>query len=159
MNTTCQSVLLLAVVLCAGQSGGQVSPQKLVSPEVALKPLSAEVTRFEHPIRIGPPNRAIEYQRALVFKVQVDRQQFDSLPPDIEPFLYIGPEEYRIFNIDRRDDRKELILTFHIRNWEKLVDGAPIVLTTDHGAPIRNQEKYRRLGGPRFSKSTIVEKQ
>jgi len=158
MNITCQSVLMLAVVLCAVQSGAQVSSQKPVSPEVDIKPLSAELTRFERPIRIGPPKRAIEYQRALVFKVQVDRQQFDSLPPDIEPFLYIGGEESRIFHVDRRDDRKELILTFHIRNWEKLEDGAPIVLTIDHGAPIRDPEKFRRRGGPRFSKSMIVEK-
>lgn len=158
MRIICFFLLLVAALLCAVQGGTQVGSQAPGSPEIAVKPLSAELTRFTRPIRVGPPQRAIEYQKALVFKVEVDRQQFDSLPPDIEPFLYIGNQEYRIFHIDRHDDRKNLTLTFHIRNWEKLTDGAPIVLTIDHGAPIRDAAKFRQRGGPRFEKSMIVDK-
>lgn len=126
--------------------------------EVPFRIVSAEVTRFEKPIRIGPPKRAIEYREALVLKLRVDRERFDSLPPDIEPFLYVGPNEYRIFHIDRHDKRKHLVLTCHLRNWEKLTDRSPMVLTIDHGAPIRSPKDFDRAGIPRYRKKMIVDK-
>jgi len=132
--------------------------RKTFSPEVDTELLSAEIIRFDKPIRIGVGKRVIEYQEALVLKAQVDREEFDSLPPNIEPFLYIGTEESRIFYIDRDDERREIILTFHIIKWENLKDGAPVVLTIDHDAPIRDPEKFIRMETPRFRKSMIVDK-
>jgi hypothetical protein len=127
----------------------------VIHPEVEVKPLSAKLERFDKPIRMGAGKRMLEYQEALVLQLQVEREQFDSLPPNIAPFLYIGGHEYRVFRIERRDGRTELMLTFHIRNWEKLEEEAPIVLTIDHGAPIREPERFMRREGPRFSKSMI----
>jgi hypothetical protein len=146
------SVLLTILLL----SGASMAQQRPGPREVSFKIVSAEATRFDKPVRIGAGKRAIEYQEALVLKLQVNREEFDSLPPDIEPFLYIGTNEYHVFNIDRKDESAELILTFHVRDWQRVQDGALMVLTTDHGGPIRNPEKYRRQEGVRFSKSLIT---
>ncbi len=141
-------------VLCFGQEASKDSNRA----EVNVKIVSAEVHRFDKPVRIGPGKRAFEYQEALVIKVQVDQQEFDGLPPSREPFLYIGNSEYHIFHIDRGKSDKGLILTFHIRNWEKVKDGELLVLTINHGDPVRNAEKYRRRKSPRFNKKIIVDK-
>jgi hypothetical protein len=151
-------LMFLTITLCAGQSCAHTASEQPISPQVGVKLLSAEVTRFDKPIRIGVGKRAIEYQEALVLKVLVDREKFDSLPPSMEPFLYIGRYEYRTFHIDRNDRRKELILTFHVRNREELEDGAPVVLTIDHGGPIRDPERFIRRDTPRFAKGMIVDK-
>ena len=150
--------LLLAAVCGAQQSLARQSQRRPTLREVPLKVLSVELVRFEKPIRIGPPKRAVEYREALVLRAEVDKQTFDNLPPDIEPYLYIGEQEYRIFNIDRQDNRKELTLTFHVVNWQQLADGGAIVLTTDHGAPKNNPERFERRTVPRFNKSMITDK-
>lgn len=141
----------LVVTACFAQQPEPVT-------EVAFKPLSAEVTRFEQPIRIGPPNRAITYDEALVFQVQVKRAEFDGLSPGIEPYLYIGANEYHIFHIDREDESPELRLTFHIRNWESLENGAPMVLTIDQGGPIRDPKRYSGRGFQPFDREMILDK-
>ena len=148
----------MMLLVFAGISLGRDLPPKPRASEVPVKVLSAEVTRFQKPVRIGAGERIMEYREALVLKVMVNRDAFDSLPPDIEPFLYIGRNEYRIFHIDRVDQKKDLILIFHIPKWDQLEDGAPVVLTIDQGAPIRNQESFVRRKGPRFYKKMIVNK-
>ena len=124
---------------------------------VQVHVVSAELQRFDKPIRLGVGKRTVHYQEALVLKLTVDRMGFDSLPPDIEPFLYIGGQEFRIFDVERHDDRRDLILTFHIRDWEKLPDASPLVLTIEHGGPQRNPERYISPETPRFKRSMIVD--
>ena len=145
--------VLLATLLFTVVTNAQQRPGPR---EVSFKVVSAAVTRFDKPVRIGVGKRMIEYQEALALKLEVNREEFDSLPPDIEPFLYIGTSEYRVYHIDRNDDRSNLILTFHVRDWQRLQDGALMVLTTEHGGPVRNPEKFRREGGVRFSKALIT---
>jgi hypothetical protein len=147
---------LIIALLCAHSSFASVSQQRPGPREVTFKIVSAEVTRFEKPVRIGVGKRAIEYLEALVLKVQVSRDEFDSLPPDIAPFLYIGRRDYRIFHIDRQDQSRELVLTFHVRNWQQLEEGGLMILTTEHGGPVREPEKFRRREGLRYSKSLIT---
>jgi hypothetical protein len=148
-------MILTLIILCYAK--GSVAQQRYdSSPQVEIKVLSAQVTKFEKPIRIGPPRRMIEYSEALVLQLEVDRNRFDSLPPDMEPFLYIGRNEYHIFAIDRQDNRQTLILTFHIRNWTQVRDNSPMVLTIDHGTPLRNPEIFERQRGPRFNKTLIT---
>jgi hypothetical protein len=147
-------VIVALIIMCSADR--RFSQQSDVSSQVDIKVLSAVVTKFEKPIRIGPPKRAIEYREALVLQVEVDRDRFDSLPPDMEPFLYIGRNEYHIFAVDRQDSRKTLLLTFHIRNWTQLRDNSPMVLTIDHDAPLRNPERFERQQGPRFKKAIIA---
>lgn len=148
----------LTWLFLAGLAAGQEPSTKSRVTEVPLQLVSAEITKFKEPVRIGPQGRAIEYREALVLKVAVDRDTFDSLPPDIEPFLYIGRSEYRIFHIDRPGQGKELVLTFHIRAWDALEDGAPVVLTIDHGAPVRHPEAFSHREGPRLYKKMIIDK-
>lgn len=149
----------LIAIACTVDSTAQEPAKKARLKELPFKIVSLEATRFDKPIRLGLAKRAIEYGEALVLKIQVDREQFDSLPPSIEPFLYIGADEYHMFHIDRQDERKELILTFHLREWEKLEDGAPMVLTIDHGAPVRDPRRFEAAAETvRFSKQAIVDK-
>jgi hypothetical protein len=148
----------LVFLVLAGVSAAQDIASRSRITEVVVQLVSAEITRFETPVRIGPEGRTIEYREALVLKVTVDRNAFDSLPPDIEPYLYIGRNEYRVFHIDRASQGKDLILTFHIQKWDALEDGAPVVLTIDHGAPIRHPEEFARREGPSFHKKMIIDK-
>ena len=148
--------VLLVILLFVNAAFAYTQQQKPGPREVNFRIVSGEVTRFDKPVRIGVGKRAIEYQEALVLKLQVNREEFDSLPPNIEPFLYIGTKEYRIFHIDMKDESRELILTFHVRDWQRLQENSPMVLTTEHGGPVRDPEKFRRREGTRFSKTLIT---
>jgi hypothetical protein len=141
---------------CAGNAGGQPADRPRPSREVPFEMVSAEIHRFENPVRIGAGSRAIRYDEALVFKIAVDRGRYDSLPPDIEPFFYIGAVELHTFHIDRKASARQLILTFHATDWERLREGAPMVLTIDHGAPARDPARFREA--PRFSRRLIVDR-
>jgi hypothetical protein len=150
-------VVSLFIAIYGSDGGAQPSTTK-VSPDLDVAFLSAEVIRLSRPIRLGAGPTAIEYQEALVLKLRVDRQAFDAQPPSMEPYLYIGRRDFRIFHIDRADNRNDLTLTFHIPNWTQLDDGVPFVLTIDHGAPVRDPGRYARGTGPRFNRSLIVDK-
>lgn len=152
------AIVWLIAVGATMENAAQEPPKKPRVTEIPFKIVSLEATRFEKPIRLGPAKRASEYGEALVLKIQVDREEFDALPPDIEPFLYVGATELHMFQIDRQDERKELILTFHLREWEKIADGTPMVLTIDHGAPIREPRRFATASTVRLSKQAIVDK-
>lgn len=156
-NLEKELVVILFLLLIASPCFGQKTLKDPDRVEVNIKIVSAEVHHFDKPIRIGPVKRAIEYQEALVLRILVDPGEFDSLPPSVDPFLYIGNNEYHIFHIDRSKGDGELILTFHIRNWEKIRDGEKIVLTTDHGDPVRNPKKYSERNLPLFNKNIIID--
>lgn len=148
-------LLLMVVILFLAVAERVTAQQRVDSAEVPIRIVSAQSTRFDKPIKIGPPKRAIEYREAVVLTLEVDRDAFDSLPPSMEPFLYIGRNEYHIFAVDRQDNRRTLLLTFHIRNWTQLRDNSPMVLTIDHDAPIRNPQRFERQQGPRLNKTII----
>ena len=148
--------VLLGTLLFTTVAFAHIEQERPGPREVNFRVVSAEVTRFDKPFRIGVGKRAIEYQEALVLKLQVNRDEFDSLPPSIAPFLYIGAREYRIFHIDRKDESRELGLTFHVRDWQRLPENALMVLTTEHGGPVREPEKFRRREGTRFNRNLIT---
>lgn len=151
-------IMILLFIAFYGSDGATQPATTKLSPDVDVTFVSAEIIRFPAPIRLGVGPTAIDYQEALVVKVRVDRQAFDALPPSMDPYLYIGRREFRIFHIDRAENRNDLTLTFHIQNWTQLDDGAPFVLTIDHGAPLRDPGRYARAVGPRFNRSSIVDK-
>ncbi len=144
-------VAALAVTLAHGPLLGQARP----STEVPLEVLTAEIVRFPKTIRIGVGDRAIAYEEALVLGVEVSRAALDSLPPNMEPFLYIGRREYHIFEMKPGRRPGRVRLTFHILNWTALEDGAPVVLTIDHGAPARTPGRFLRQDVPRFGTKLI----
>jgi hypothetical protein len=151
-------VMMFLFIAIHGSDGVAQPATTKISPDVDVTFVSAEIIRFPAPIRLGAGPAAIAYQEALVLKLRVDRQVFDALPPSMETYLYIGRRELRIFHIDRVDSRNDLTLTFHIQDWTQLDDGAPYVLTIDHGAPVRDPGRYARVIGPRFSRSVIVDR-
>lgn len=154
LRVTASSVVLLYSGLLFAQKAPVAPPPTTADIQI----VSAELQRFSKPIRIGVGPRAIEYQEALVLRLRADRKQLDYFPPDMQPFLYIGREEYRIFHEDRNDERPNLVLTVHVRNWDRLQEGAPLILTILHGDPARNPEKFIRPNTPRFSRRIIVDK-
>lgn len=166
-TTTSVRRFVFACLLGVATAGVLACPSLLLAqrPPVAAPPttadiqiISAELRRFPKPIRIGSGPQAVEYQEALVLKVRADRKQVDSFAPSMQPFLYIGREEYRIFHEERSDERPELILTFHIRDWDKLQEGAPLILTILHGEPARSPERLVRPNTPRFSRRIVVDR-
>jgi hypothetical protein len=146
------TVLFCVVRLAAAQPTVARHPGR----EIGFKIVSAELTRFVRPIRIGIGKQAISYEEALVLKLEVSREEYDSLPPDIEPFFYVGSVELRTFHIDRRDDSNRLVLTFHAPHWTELREGASMVLTTEHAAPAIEPERFQKA--PRFSHRLIVDR-
>lgn len=123
--------------------------QEAPASNLPFEVVSAQVDRFEKPIHLGPPGRASEYQKALVLVLAVDTEVLDSLPPSIEPFLYVGSEELRIYSVRfASGDRQEL--EFHVPDPKGLEDGAPMVLTIEHGAPIRQPDRFVDSKTPRF---------
>lgn len=111
---------------------------------------SAKIEKFGRTLQ----SRAGKYEVALVLQLVVSRSEWESLPPAIETFLYIGKHELRPFATTLDNDR--VTLTFHDPQWEELKGGEPMVLTTEHGDPINNPDKY--AGHPRFDPGLISEK-
>ncbi len=146
-------LLTLTTAVCSAQSSGGKSP----SGEIDFKIVSIELQRFRPPIRIGEGKTALRYEEAMVLKIAVDQRRFDELPPDIEPFLYVGGVELRPFKIER-SEKTTLTLVFHASNWAALKDGSRIVLTILHGAPAVEPKRFDRAGAPRFDRSMIVDK-
>src|SRR5687768_1772822 len=134
------ALFLAAVTLaaCPGReetgTGRPASRPPQQPREVPFELISTELNRVRTPPR-SPARDVPSYREALVFKLRVDGERYDGLPPDIEPFFYVGGLEMRTFAIDRPERGKELILTFHAPQWDQLPDSAPMVLTTEHGAP------------------------
>lgn len=118
--------------------------------ELTVKVLNTTVQNFEKPLQ----TRKAKYEQALVLRLEAPRSQWESLPPSIETFLYIGNHELRPFATELEKDR--VILVFHDPDWKELKGGEVMVLTTQHGDPILNPEKY--AGYPRFDPGAIGEK-
>ena len=151
-------VVVLALCLTvAPRADGQPRGQSR-NAEVHIAFVAAELVRFPKPLLLGAGKSAKQLEEALLVKVDVSRSQYDALPPDIEPYLYIGRQELRAFAVDR--GRDEVVrLTFYAERWGGLEDGAPMVLTIEHGRPAREPRVYaRRTGLPRFRKASVVDR-
>lgn len=118
-----------------------------MAAELPFRIASASVEKFERPLQ----TRKGRYQQALVLRLEADRRAWESLPPSIETFLYIGRHELRPMATELGKDR--VVLTFHDPDWESLKGGEPMVLTTEHGAPVQNPESYANY--PRYDPKSI----
>jgi len=150
--------LAVALLFAAALLHGNRSAGQPLQTEVPLKVLGAEIVRFERPIVLRVGKRVVEYREAMVLALEVERKDLDALPPSLEPFLYIGQREYRIFKVEPGESRETLRLEVHITDWGQLQERAPIVLTIDHGAPRREPQRFLRPEVPRFDKALIVDK-
>jgi hypothetical protein len=116
--------------------------------ELTFNVLSAQVQKFDPPVQ----SRNGRYDAALVLRLDASVADSDSLPPDSAPFLYIGTHE--LIPIASDYERGRVVFTFHDPNWQQLKGGEPMVLTTLHGDPINNPDRYK--GYPRFDPSIIT---
>ncbi len=151
------ALALLALMVPVWQSAAQVETAARSPNEVPLEVVAADIRRLDKPVIMGVGERAIRYGEALVLTTTVDRKAMDALPPSMEPFLYIGGREYRIFEVRRGPEEGKLHLIFHIPDWNILQDGAPMVLTIEHQAPLREPERFLRRDVPRFDKSLVTD--
>ncbi len=139
----------IAIVLSSmlGTAAMAADPQNV---ELTVKILNAKVQKFDRTMQ----SRTGRYEQALVLRLEAERGKWESLPPSIETFLYIGSHELRPIATELEGNR--VILTFHDPDWEKLKGGEPMVLTTEHGEPVRHPQKY--AGAPRFDPGVIGKK-
>ncbi len=125
-----------------------VTSQKL--REVPFKLADARVEKFERGINA----RGVKYEVALVLRLVVERGDYERLPMSTVPLLYIGTHELHPMVSELGPD--SVLLTFHDPNWQELQGGEPMVLTTEHGDPVNNPDKY--ADRPRFDRGMISEK-
>lgn len=118
-----------------------------MAAELPFKIVSASVEKFERPVQ----TRKGRYEQALVLRLEADRRAWESLPPSIETFLYIGSHELRPMETELGKDR--VVLTFHDPDWQSLKGGESMVLTTEHGDPVRNPDNYADY--PRYDPKSI----
>ncbi len=145
------TVLAVGLVAVAAPCQGQVVLQP---GEIPFTLQSADIRRFVPPIRLGLRERAVQYNEALVLTIVASRADMDSLPPSMEPRLYIGQFEYGIFEVRGLGD-DSLQLVVHVRDWQDLAERAPMILTIEHGAPIRSPERFVRPGLIRFTRDVV----
>ena len=134
-------LLALTTMMCASvptTAQTTARPPRVDRTEVPFRIVAAEVQRFERAL----PSRKGEYREALVLRIEAAVADYEALQPAKEAFLYIGRHELR--PIDFQWGKERVIVTFHDPQWRELRDGEPMVLTTDHGEPLRNPEKFGR---------------
>jgi hypothetical protein len=150
--------LILMVMVASHMSYGQQRGDETILTYLPFRTVSAEITRFKEPIRLVVGKRKIEYEEALILILDVSQKNYEALPPSIEPYLYIGDREYRIFSVQRSQNEGMLTLTFHIRDWQAIPDMAPMAITILHGEPISNPGIFIKFKSPGFNKAIIKEK-
>ena len=94
--------------------------------EPVLRSVELEMVTFEEPLRVGYGEGAVHYTQALAFHLAVD----PYVERDIEPFLYVGEAELRVYTIVRTAELFHL--TFYAFEPDLLEDEAAIVVTTEH---------------------------
>lgn len=149
-------LLLMLAMIPVGYS--QVDAKQKPLTVVPFEIVSAEITRFEKPVNLSVGKRKLEYQEAVVLTLQISKKDYEALPPSIEPFLYIGDKEYRIYSVQQAQQKNRLTLTFHIRDWQEVSDQTPMVITIMQSGPIRNPEIFKELKTPVLDKKMIVDK-
>ncbi len=130
-----------------------VGLERLAFRKLSLSPVirgvKMRIVEFEKPKRLGYGRGAREITKAL--EVRLDVGLYNE--QDIEPFLYIGKMEIRGHDIIRHKDYMTKI--FLVPDFEKLRDGDAIILTIDHGRPIRD-EKMRETAKYRYYRKDVL---
>lgn len=142
--------LALTTMMCASApttAQTTARPPRVDRTEVPFRIVTAEVQRFERAL----PRRKGEYREALVLRIEAAVADYEALQPAKEAFLYVGRHELRPFEFQWGKER--VIVTFHDPEWRELRGGEPMVLTTEHGEPLRNPEKFSQA--PRFERRLI----
>jgi hypothetical protein len=129
--------LALTTMMCAASAQTTTRPPRTDRTEVPFRVVDAKVQQFARAI----PSRKGEYREALVLRIDAAVADYEALPPAKQAFLYVGDHELR--PVDFQWGKERVIVTFHDPQWRALRGGEPMVLTTEHGEPQRNPEKFR----------------
>lgn len=146
MRTLFATVFSLMLGTAVMAADTQTAPPR----ELPVQVVGATIQTFDRPLQ----TRKGQYEQALVLRLEVARRTWESLPPSIETFLYIGTHELRPIATELEPDR--VILTFHDPDWQELKGGEPMVLTTEHGDPIHDPKSY--ADHPRYDPAVIKQK-
>lgn len=143
-------ILLIALVLLSGEyAAGQRLAISRLSLSPVIRDVKMRIVEFDKPRRLGYGEGAREFTKALEVRLEVGH--YDER--NIEPFLYIGKMEIRGHQIIRHRD--EITKIFLVPDFEKIPDGAAIILTNDHGRPIRD-EKMRAAAKFRYYRKDVL---
>lgn len=123
-------------------------PLMAAAREVPFTVVSTRNVRFPQPLRLNgaAPMGGKGLEAAFMVRVEVAVAQYDSLPPSIEPFLYIGRRELRTYAVERPPGGKTLFVTYYLPGTADATTfdfGAPMVITIEHDRPIREAAYYR----------------
>ncbi len=129
----------------------QTTPPPLMAAakEVPFTVVSTRNVRFPQPLQLNGPRTPMGekgLEAAFMVQVEVAVAQYDSLPPSIEPFLYIGRRELRTYAVERLPGGKTLFVTYYLPGTADATTfdfGAPMVITIEHDRPIREAARYR----------------
>jgi hypothetical protein len=127
----------LGWLLCGSWTAMPAWGQQPPPLDPTVQGVELRMRKFDKPLRVGYGKEARFYSEALEIRLTVT----PYLERGIEPFLYIGDIELRGHETVRRSDG--LTLVFYAFEPEKLREGACIILTTDHGAPLRKPALQR----------------
>lgn len=147
----------VGLALAAGLATSSATPATAMpstpSNEVPLRLIAAETARTTANFR---PASGVLSDVVLVH-VEVEAQRYEAVLARREPFLYIGTTELRPLHVERHPDNLRMTVTFLAdSDAELLEEGAPMVLTSEYGAPQRERERYAtRSDLPRFSRSAF----
>lgn len=151
-------LLALAMVEAGAQPARRPRPP---AREVPFKLVGAELVKLAQPLDTTG-RKAAPLREALLVKVEIDARTFDALPPSIEPFLYVGRLELRPFTQEHSPERGLVTLTYYSPDMVAaagLPDGAPMVITLDHGAPARDAKRFsERTDVPRFRRELLKDR-
>lgn len=125
--------------------------------ELPFELVSARVGDFPEPLRFGAGSRAVELKQAMLVRVRVRRSAYEALPPGIDPRLYIGRREFRVFDVDDGGENRDLLtIIYYSKDLRPPGRGAPMVITTRHGHPVHEPRSYeQRRDLPRFGQDPV----
>lgn len=140
MNIKLLTIAATCLLTLVGFAQAQTRPPPKTAriTEVPFQFVSAGSTRFREPLRFGDGAKGLKLESAFLVKLKVSAARYDALPPDIEPFLYIGARELRTFAIDRTNRDGTLVVTYYSReapSEASLRANAKMVITIEHGRP------------------------
>lgn len=137
----------LALLLPGALPAQTAPPLKRVANEVPFTVVSTRNVRFPKPLQPNGPRMGEKgLESAFLVRVEVAAAQYDSLPPSMEPFLYIGHRELRTYAVERPRGGKTLFVTYYLPGTVDATTfdiGAPMVITIEHERPIRDAARYR----------------
>lgn len=157
MHMHTRTIVAALLLFAATLVGAQPVERGPRATELPFELVSAQVSDFPEPLRFGAGARAVELKQAMLVRVRVRKSAYEALPPGIDPRLYIGQREFRVFDVDDGGGNRDLLtIIYYSKDLRPPVRGAPMVITTRHGHPVHEPRSYeQRRDLPRFGQDPV----